>query len=103
MSDASGSATPPDPPLLRGGGSEGEARQGRPAEAGTTSGATGGRFDPRRCVVLVPYLEAIHPECEGALRELERRGYTVRRVGGYSQIDVARNQMASDALRDGFE
>jgi hypothetical protein len=65
--------------------------------------APAGRFDPRRCVVLVPYFEAIHPDCEAALRELEGRGYTVRRVGGYSQIDVARNQMASDALRDGFD
>ncbi|MBI3866030.1 MAG: class I SAM-dependent methyltransferase [Planctomycetia bacterium] len=71
-------------------------------EAATVSGNRT-RFDPRRCVVLVPYLDAIHPECEAALHELERRGYTVRRVGGYSQIDVARNQMASDALRDGFE
>lgn len=70
---------------------------------GERDGDDGGRFDPRRCVVLVPYFEAIHPECESALHELERRGYTVRRVGGYSQIDVARNQMASDALHDGFE
>ena len=29
-------------------------------------------------------------------------GYVVRRVEGYSAIDQARNQLASDALRDGF-
>ena len=45
----------------------------------------------------------IHPPCEDALRELERRGYEVRRVGGYAAIDQARNQLATDALLDGFE
>jgi hypothetical protein len=59
--------------------------------------------DPRRCVILVPFLGFIHQECDDALKELERRGYTVRRVGGYAAIDQARNQMATDALRDGFE
>ena len=37
------------------------------------------------------------------MRELERRGYQVRRVGGYAAIDQGRNQMATDALLDGFE
>ena len=41
--------------------------------------------------------------CDDALRELERRGYTVRRVRGYSQIDLARSQIATRALDDGFE
>ena len=54
------------------------------------------------CVVLVPYNGFIHAECEEALKELERRGYTVRRVGGYAAIDQGRNQMATDALVDGF-
>ncbi|HEV3344269.1 MAG TPA: class I SAM-dependent methyltransferase, partial [Pirellulales bacterium] len=31
------------------------------------------------------------------------RGYTVRRVRGYAAIDQGRNQMATDALADGFE
>lgn len=61
------------------------------------------RYDPRRCVVLVPFAGFIHPSCEDALRELERRGYVVRRVGGYAAIDQGRNQMATDALCDGFE
>ncbi|HEX8796735.1 MAG TPA: hypothetical protein VF765_37545 [Polyangiaceae bacterium] len=56
-----------------------------------------------RCVVLVPAAGSIEPECETALRELERRGYAVRRVSGYAAIDVARSQMATDALADGFE
>ena len=55
------------------------------------------------CVILVPFLGYIHQECDAALKELERRGYTVRRVGGYSAIDQGRNQMATDALADGFE
>jgi hypothetical protein len=60
-------------------------------------------MDPRRCVVLVPFASSITPSCERALIELERRGYPVRRVGGYAAIDQGRNQMATDALLDGFE
>lgn len=60
-------------------------------------------LDPRRCIVLVPFSGFIHDDCETGLRELERRGYTVRRVGGYSQIDLARSQLATDAVLEGFE
>jgi protein-L-isoaspartate O-methyltransferase len=56
-----------------------------------------------RCVVLVPVATAIDGECEDALRELERRGYAVWRLRGYSAIDAARNQMANDALAQGFD
>ena len=45
----------------------------------------------------------IEPACEASLRELERRGYRVWRVHGYKQIDLARCQMASDALAAGCE
>ncbi|MDB5311966.1 MAG: putative rane protein, partial [Gemmataceae bacterium] len=55
------------------------------------------------CVVLVPVGGAIDPGCEDALREIERRGHPVWRVRGYSAVDAARNQMASDALAQGFE
>jgi hypothetical protein len=58
---------------------------------------------PGRCVILVPYSGSILAECEEGLRVLERRGYPVRRVGGYAAIDQGRNQMATDALVDGFE
>lgn len=58
---------------------------------------------PSHCVILVPFLGYIHQECDASLKELERRGYPVRRVGGYSAIDQGRNQMATDALADGFE
>lgn len=60
-------------------------------------------MDPRRCVILVPFSGFIHQECENALEELERRGYRVWRVGGYAAIDQGRNQMATDALLDGYE
>jgi len=60
-------------------------------------------MDPRRCAVLVPFASSITPPCERSLEELERRGYPVRRVGGYAAIDQGRNQMATDALLDGFE
>src|SRR5262245_17344209 len=55
------------------------------------------------CVILVPAFGQPTPKCEEGLRELERRGYPIRRVRGFSAIDQGRNQMASDALHDGFE
>jgi hypothetical protein len=55
-----------------------------------------------RCVVLVPVGGAIEPACEAALSELEKRGYPVWRIRGYSAIDQGRNQMATDALAQGF-
>lgn len=58
--------------------------------------------DRSQCAVLVPVGSHIEPACEEALLELERCGYVVRRVRGYSAIDQGRNQMATDALADGF-
>ncbi|HEX4607865.1 MAG TPA: class I SAM-dependent methyltransferase [Urbifossiella sp.] len=54
-------------------------------------------------VVLVPHLNGIEHECEQALRQLESAGVRVVRRGGCSAIDVARNELASDALHDGAE
>ena len=79
--------------------------------AGKLSGAVNGAvtrpridpLDPRKCAVLVPFTGTIHPECEAGLKALECQGYQVRRVPGYAAIDQARNQMATDALRDGFD
>jgi hypothetical protein len=45
----------------------------------------------------------VEPACEDALKELERRGYVVRRVRGYAAVDQARNHMATDALAEGFQ
>jgi len=60
-------------------------------------------LDPGRCVILVPVGHHIEPACEEGLRSLESRGYPVRRVRGFSAIDQGRNQIATDAIRDGFE
>src|SRR5215471_10417905 len=60
-------------------------------------------MDRSRCVILVPYLGSIEPECARALVDLEARGYAVRRVSGYAAIDQGRSQMASDALADGYD
>jgi hypothetical protein len=49
--------------------------------------------------VLVPFLNAIEPECEAALHALERVGVTVIRCRGCSAIDQARNLLASQALQ----
>ena len=65
--------------------------------------ASANPMDPRKCVVLVPFHTQIVPSCDDSLKELERRGYPVRRVGGYAAIDQGRNQMATDSLLDGFE
>ena len=59
--------------------------------------------DRSKCVILVPYGGQIIPGCEDSLKILEERGYPVRRVRGYSQIDVARNEIASKAILDGFQ
>ncbi len=56
-----------------------------------------------KSIVLVPHLNGIEPECETGLLALERFGVRVVRRRGCSAIDVARNEMASDALHDGFE
>jgi hypothetical protein len=58
--------------------------------------------DRKQCVVLVPTGGAMQPDCEAALQALERNGYPVWRVRGYSAIDQGRNQMATDALAQGF-
>src|SRR5262249_48170800 len=77
----------------------GEAAPRRFPLAGNSSDTS----DPRRCAILVPFYGHIDQPCEEALRELEKRGYPVRRIGGYAAIDQARNKMATDALIDGFE
>jgi hypothetical protein len=59
--------------------------------------------DPASCVVLVPVAAHIEPACEAALVDLASRRYAVRRVYGYAAIDQARNEMAAQALADGYE
>ncbi len=84
---------------------EGGTLHAEPRKRGTPNDAAGGGtlHDPRRCVILVPYNDRIVEPCEDSLRQLERRGYPVRRVVGYAAVDQARNQLATDALLHGFE
>jgi hypothetical protein len=56
-----------------------------------------------RSVVLVPHLSGVEAPCERGLRDLELAGVRVLRRQGSSQIDLARSEMASDALHDGHE
>jgi hypothetical protein len=56
-----------------------------------------------QAVVLVPHLNGIEWECEHALRQLEADGIRVVRRGGCSAIDVARNELISEAIHDGAE
>jgi GT2 family glycosyltransferase/2-polyprenyl-3-methyl-5-hydroxy-6-metoxy-1,4-benzoquinol methylase/tetratricopeptide (TPR) repeat protein len=55
------------------------------------------------CVLLVPIAHRLDPNCDSALRHLESHGYAVRRLYGQSAIDQARNEMATDALAEGFD
>jgi predicted O-methyltransferase YrrM len=56
-----------------------------------------------QAVVLVPHMNGIEWECDQALQKLEQAGVRVVRRPGCSAIDVARNEMLSDALHDGAE
>lgn len=56
-----------------------------------------------KTIVLVPVANTIEPECEASLSKLRARGMKVRVYRGASAIDQARNTMATDALREGFE
>ncbi len=60
-------------------------------------------LDPKRCIILMPVGNRVEPLAENALRELEAKGYPVERVYGHSAIDQARNQIATDALAEGFD
>src|SRR6185295_10416228 len=57
----------------------------------------------RRCVVLVPFGTHIEPPCERSLRVLEARGIEVRRYPSTAAVDRMRCNMATAALRDGFD
>jgi hypothetical protein len=54
------------------------------------------------CVVLVPSGTKIDPGFEGALSELNRRGYPVRRVRQDEPPPAFRDRMVEDALISGF-
>lgn len=60
-------------------------------------------MDNAKCAILVPVARRVEPHCDLALRQLEAAGYPVRRLYGYSQIDRARNRLATDALAEGFD
>jgi hypothetical protein len=54
-------------------------------------------------VVLVPHLNGIEEPCENGLKSLEVAGIKIWRRRGCSAIDLARNQMTSEVLRQGFD
>lgn len=54
-------------------------------------------------MVLVPYLTHVEPACDRGLRDLERRGFEVRRYGSTAAVDRSRSEMATAALADGFD
>ena len=56
-----------------------------------------------KCVVIVPVYSVIDPTCENALQSAEQQGYRVWRMDGGAAIDVARNRLATLALREGYD
>ena len=56
-----------------------------------------------RAVVLVPFMTTIDESCQAGLQALESEGVQVIRRGGQSAIDIARNDMCSQAVHGGFE
>jgi len=74
------------------------------ANIGPRANPRPGKINQRpELAVLVPHLNGIDQDCEQSLLELERLGIQVIRRSGSSQIDVARSEMASSALRAGFQ
>jgi len=59
--------------------------------------------DHSKCVILVPAHQYIEPLTDLSLRQLESRGYRVRRLYGYASPDRARNRLATEAINEGFE
>jgi hypothetical protein len=55
-----------------------------------------------KCAVLVPVVGAIEPQCEQGLKVLEKHGYHVQRVQGFTAIDLGRSFLASAALASGY-
>jgi hypothetical protein len=56
-----------------------------------------------KAIVLVPYLDRIENQCERGLYQLEVAGVRVIRKHGCSAIDLARSELASEALHEGAE
>ncbi len=54
-------------------------------------------------IVLVPHLNGVEEQCEVGLRILEAAGTNIWRRRGSSAIDIARSQMASESLHNGFD
>jgi len=52
-------------------------------------------------VVVVPYFRYIEPECERKLKDVEKLGIPVYRIGGCSAIDRSRSHAATLALDEG--
>lgn len=74
----------------------------RAAQHAADSGRPSGP-DLSKCVVIVPFMDAILHHVEDGLRALERSGVRVIRRGGCSAIDYARSALASAALIEGFD
>lgn len=60
-------------------------------------------MDRSKQIVLVPYHQQIDKECYDSLINVARTGVVTRYKSGCSAIDIARCEMSSTALQEGFE
>lgn len=56
----------------------------------------------QNCVVLVPVSTTVEPGTQACLEALNKRGYHVQYLIGCSQVDQARNELATWAYDEGF-
>lgn len=56
-----------------------------------------------KCAILMPVNGAMEWATEMTLIELMQQGYGVHKIYGCANVDIARSQLASDALSMGFE
>lgn len=56
-----------------------------------------------KCVILMPVSGAMEWATEITLINLMHEGYAIQKIYGCANVDIARSQLASDALEQGFE
>jgi hypothetical protein len=56
-----------------------------------------------KCIILMPVSGGVERATELALFQLMQRGFAVNQIHGCANVDIARSQLASDALDRGYE
>lgn len=59
--------------------------------------------DNGKCIILMAVSRNVESETDRAIFELVRRGYSLNKMYGCANVDIARSILASSAVQDGFE